>query len=91
MPYDASKDPFKDTLLNYGTKSKAVTPSDSLDFTKYPKAIVVTAYGNLVVLPIGNDDADTVTFTAVNAGFSPPIRVRRVLATGTTASVATIE
>lgn len=91
MPYDIAKDPFKDTLLNFGTKSKPVTPSDSVDFALYPKAIIVTAAGDLKVLPLANADTDTVTYSGVYAGFVPPVRVRRVLATGTTCSVATIE
>ena len=44
----------------------------------YPQAIVVTAAGNIVVLPMENDDDDTVTFTAAPCGFVPPFRVRRV-------------
>lgn len=94
MAYDATKDPHASadpTRETLGTKSNPITPSDSADLNPYPKAIVVTAAGNLVVLPLKNADGATVTFTGVAAGFVPPFRVRRVLSSSTTASVATVE
>ena len=77
----------------FGSKSRNITPSDTVDLTMYAKAIVVTAAGNLVILPVGNTDnaGGLVTFTAAPVGFIPPYRVRRVNATGTTASVSTID
>lgn len=91
MPYEATKDPFRDTNLNFGTKSVAVVASDTEDFAQYPKAIVALSAGNLVVLPVKNNDGATVTFAGVSPGFVPPLRVRRVMATGTTCAMATIE
>ncbi len=92
--YDNTKDgAFSSSPQGLGRTSNAVTPSDTVDFTKYPKTLVVTAAGNLVVLPLtaADDGAHTITFTGLPVGFIMPFRVRRVLATGTTASVATIE
>lgn len=95
--YDSSKDSLKNFSAaasqpgNLGTNSNAVTPSDTVDFTTYPKGIVVTAAGNLVVLPLKGTDGTYITFTGVPAGFVVPFRVRRVMSTNTTASVATIE
>jgi hypothetical protein len=96
--YDATKDPgaFADAndVEIYGSKSRNIVPSDTVDLTPgYAKAIVVTAAGNLVILPVGNTDnaAGLVTFTAAPVGFIPPYRVRRVNATGTTASVSTVD
>jgi hypothetical protein len=93
--YDATKDPYAnqgggpDTL---GTNSAVVAKSDTTDFTVYPKAVVVTATGDVDVLPLTavDDGTHIIPFRGVNAGFIIPFRVRRVMATGTTASVATI-
>lgn len=79
--------PNRDTL---GNNSAAVTPSDTVDFTSYPKGLVVTVAGDLRVLPLKGIDGTYITFTGVLAGFVVPFRVRRVQATGTTASCATI-
>lgn len=83
---------FAANLETFGVNSAAVAPSDTVDFTSYPKGIVVTVTGNLVVLPLkaADDGSHLITFTAVAAGFIVPFRVRRVMSTGTTASVATI-
>lgn len=97
--YDSTKDPLRGSTAGpsqpnlFGGNSAAVTPSDTVDLTTYPKAIVVTVAGNLVVLPMKatDDGAHLITFTAAAVGFIPPFRVRRVMATGTTASVATVE
>jgi hypothetical protein len=90
--YDASKDPnpVAASRASFGRKGAAIVPSDSTDLTAYAKAIVVTAAGNLVILPVENDDAATITFTGCAVGFIPPFQVRRVFSTGTTASVASI-
>lgn len=93
--YLSANDPyvgFSVTTDSFGDNAAAVTPSDTVDFGSYPKAIHVTAAGNLVVLPLkaADDGAHLITYTGVSAGFVVPIRVRRVMATGTTASVASI-
>lgn len=62
----------------------AVTPNDSTDLAWISKAIYVGVTGDLSV--IAEDDTVAVTFTAVPAGTVLPIRARRVMATGTTAS-----
>jgi hypothetical protein len=84
---------FQSSPDSFGGNSVAVTPSDTVDFTAYPKGIVVTVTGNLVVLPLKapDDGSHLITFTGVAAGFICPFRVRRVMATNTTASVATIQ
>lgn len=75
----------------FGRAGAAITPSDTTDLATVAKAIVVTAEGNLVVLPVDNDDGDTITFTSAPVGFVPPYIVRRVYSTGTTASVASVD
>jgi hypothetical protein len=93
--YDSSKDAYGNfglTARAFGNNAAAVATSDTVDFAAYPKAIVVTVAGNLVVLPLkaADDGAHLITFTAAAAGFIVPFRVRRVMATGTTASAAQI-
>lgn len=94
--YDATKDsytPFSKNPGGLGLNSAAVSKSDTVDFTSYPKGIVVTATGDLVVLPLkaADDGAHLITFSSAPCGFIVPFRVRRVQSTGTTASTATIE
>lgn len=98
MAYDKTKDPNAGNNYSAGrrrgsraSKGKAITPSDTVDLTSYASGVVVTAAGNVKFLPSGNDDADTITVTAAPVGFVPPFQVRRVFATGTTASVASID
>jgi hypothetical protein len=95
MPYDAAKDPLAGYdpkgPRSFGAKGRAVTPSNTVDLDPYAKAVVVTVAGDLTILPAKNADDATLTFEDCPVGFVPPFRVRRVLATGTTASVATID
>lgn len=94
MAYTATKDPFPNASVapdTFATKARAVSPSDGTDLDPYAKAIVVTATGNLVILPAKNADGTTITFAGCPVGFIPPYAVRRVLSTGTTATVATLD
>lgn len=78
------------SATSFGRQGVAVTPSDSTDIPGGPvKAVVVTAAGNLSVIPA--DSATAIAFVAVPVGFIPPYVVRRVTSTGTTATVATVE
>ncbi|MCU1418778.1 MAG: hypothetical protein JWP32_2952 [Schumannella sp.] len=77
---------------SFGTKSRSVTPNDSADLNPAPvKAVVCLTSGNISVIPTGNADNAPVAFVGVSAGFVPPFQVRRVMATGTTCTVRTIE
>lgn len=84
--------PERDGLLNHGRdaggparRAAAVTPSDASDLTIYAKALYVGAAGNVRVLTVGGEDGDAVTFANYPVGWLP-VQVRRVLATGTTAT-----
>lgn len=93
MPYDAKNDPYSavgGNRLSFGKKGVAVTPNDRNDLATYAKTIVVLSAGNVVILPVGNDDGVTLTFTGLSAGQVVPFQVRRVVATGTTATVAAV-
>lgn len=77
---------------SFGSKGVAITPSDSTDLPSGPvKAVTVIVAGNLSIVPTGNANGDPINYVGVAIGFIPPYQVRRVLATGTTATVRTIE
>lgn len=65
------------------SRAAAVTPNDGVDLADFAKELYVSGTGDVAVITVGGD---TVTFTAVPAGTVLPIRVRRVLSTGTTAT-----
>lgn len=60
----------------------AVTPNDSVDLPNFSRALYVGTAGNIALVTAGGD---SVTLTNVPVGFAP-LRVARVLSTGTTAS-----
>ena len=63
----------------------AVTPSDTVDLPQF-SVIYVGGAGNVKVTTA---QGTAVTFTGVNGGTVIPVRVRRVWATGTTATTMT--
>ena len=63
----------------------AITPNDSTDLSVTTNRLYVGGAGALVVRLIG-DPSTNVTFAAVPAGTTLPIRVVRVLSSGTAAS-----
>ena len=82
----------RDGLLNHGRdasgpgrRAAAVTASDTVDLATYAKALYVGAAGNIRVLTVGGEDGEAVTFANHPVGWLP-VQVRRVLATGTTAT-----
>lgn len=62
-----------------GRKGAVITPGNS-DIASEPKAIVCCATGNVTIVPVGNANSDTITFTGCPVGFIPPYIVRRVTA-----------
>ena len=65
--------------------AEEITPNDSADITNgFTKGVWVGGTGDLRVIMI--NDTAAVTFTNVQGGSLLPIRVKRVLATGTTAT-----
>jgi len=82
----------RDGLLNHGRdasgpgrRAAVVTASDTVDLPIYAKALYVGAAGNIRVLTVGGEDGEAVTFANHPVGWLP-VQVRRVLATGTTAT-----
>lgn len=61
----------------------AVTPSDTVNFSRVTRGVYVGGEGNVSAVPLVGD---AVTFTAVPAGTILPISASRINATGTTAT-----
>ena len=73
-----------DTQTGQAQNLTSLVPSDAADIAFVSKAIYVGIGGNLAV--IAEDDTVAVTLANVQSGTILPIRVRRVMATNTTAS-----
>lgn len=88
------QDPYEDNMPGPGSLGRSghlVVPSDTTDLTVVAKALVCGASGNVSVIPVLNADDDVVSFANAPVGFVVPFQCRRILATGTTATVYTIE
>jgi len=72
-----------DDITGSATSGAAITPSDSNDLTHVTRAIWVGGDGNITFTMSGGMN---VTLTGVKAGSLLPIRAKRVLSTGTTAT-----
>lgn len=66
------------------SNGRAVTPNDGADLAEVTRAVYVGGAGDLRVMLRG--DTAPVTLVAVPAGTFCPLRVKRVHATGTTAT-----
>ena len=73
---------FSTSLSAPATRLIAITPSDTEDLSHVTRAVCVAESGVLRVQTLGGDVADFY----VAAGVPFPIRVTRVMATGTTAT-----
>ena len=80
-----AKTNYSPTFPMFPGDAAAVTPSDSADLAQV-SVIFVGVGGNVKVTTA---QGTAVTFTGVNAGAVLPVQVRRVWATGTTASSMT--
>lgn len=79
-------DPFVNTSSNPSSPSEIcfpIVPDDAADIQMGTKAIYVGLGGNLTIIPVRNQTP--VLFTNIAPGSVLDVRVRRVLATGTTA------
>lgn len=72
---------YKPGLESPATRLIEITPDDSNDLTFVTRAITVDAPGHLQVVTAAGDAGRIF----ISAGIPFPIRVRQVLATGTTA------
>ncbi|TIX28924.1 hypothetical protein [Mesorhizobium sp.] len=76
---------------SFGQKGAQITPSDDADLATVSKGLVVLGAGTLSFIPADNADSDEITYSDLPVGYIVPYFVRRVLATGTTATVASID
>ena len=93
MAYDRTKDPFASsasTPTSFGGSARTVSPSNTTDLDPYAR-LLVTVGGTLAVVPKRQANDTAVDLGTVAAGFVVPFEVRRVYATGTTATVITID
>jgi hypothetical protein len=89
--YDNTKDPYRyGGELQVNRSSVAVSPFDTVDFTSYPRSVVVIAAGTVSALPLKNADAAFVNFSSLAIGTAIPFRVRRINATNTTATLVAL-
>lgn len=89
--YDQTKDPyFQGGEGTIDRTAAAVVTSDTADFASYPKNVTVLVAGTVVCLPLKNTDSagGLITFGSLSAGYKLPWRVRRINATGTSATLA---
>ncbi|TPM36630.1 hypothetical protein [Mesorhizobium sp. B2-3-5] len=87
-------DPYEDNQPgpgSLGRSGRLVVPSNTTDLPVLAKALCVGTAGNVSVIPALNADADVIAFVGAPVGFVVPFQVRRVMATGTTATVYTVE
>lgn len=65
-----------------------VTPNDSTDLVKHTRAILVGGAGNVAVemFEPATGKLANVTLTGLTAGSIIPVRTKRILSTGTTAT-----
>jgi hypothetical protein len=70
-------------VVDPASNAAAVTPNDSTDLAVTSRALFVGGAGNIAVTMAGGQ---SITFTGVTAGAVLPIRVSRILSTGTTAT-----
>lgn len=79
-------DPFESNRAGLDSPAEhgaAVTPNDSTDLATTARALWIGGAGNVAVTTAGGS---SITLTGAAAGTIIPVRVSRVLSTGTTAT-----
>ena len=83
MPITDHFSGFGSGLESPATGMLVITPNDGADLTVVPRAPMVKQAGDVTVVM---KDGTAGTLPALQAGVPYPVRVRRVLASGTTAT-----
>ena len=83
MPIIDQFDSYSPSLTGPVTGGFDITPDDATDLTTLPRALMVTGTGDMAVVL---KDGATLTLPGLAVGVIYPFRVRRILATGTTAT-----
>lgn len=99
MPYDPARDPLRGLAASLSSPARQlalVTPSDAADLDPYAKALwvyvpedVSGGIATVRITPVGAADGQTIDIRAL-PGLQPlpPVQVRRVSATGTSAGIS---
>lgn len=74
---------YSPTFPMYPAGAAAITPSDSADLSQ----VSVVFVGGAGAVKVTTANGDVVTFSGAVAGMTLPVQVRRVWATGTTATL----
>lgn len=74
---------YVDSLDGPATNISSVTPHDTNELAQASRAIYVGGGGDMAVEMV---DGTSATFVGITAGFLLPIRVNKILVTGTTAT-----
>lgn len=77
---------FSTKIDSPARKGFAVTTADGADLTTVTRALYVGATGDVRCELVGDTPGTTVTLVAVPAGSFLPLRIRKIWATGTTAT-----
>lgn len=77
---------FRKDFAHPASDAVSVTPNDSADLAIVSRALYVGGAGNVTVVMEDGEPGDTVVFSDVKSSTVLPIAVRRVMATGTTAT-----
>jgi len=67
------------------SRAFAITPDNNNDLSQNARSLFINTGGDVVLLAVDNEDAETVIFSVPDQ-FILPVRTRRVLTTGTTAT-----
>jgi hypothetical protein len=70
-------------LTSPAERAEAIVPSDAIDLPRATRALYVGQGGDVALRMVSGT---TVTFTGMQGGMIYPLRVARVLASGTTAA-----
>ncbi len=71
-------------LSSPASRGATITPNNNNDLPTYTRAIYVGGGGNLSLIPVGQEGS--ISLADVPAGTFVPIRAKRVLQTGTSAT-----
>lgn len=82
MPTDRY-DKHASSLMAPADDGFAITPNDGADLARVPRSIYVGGAGNIALVTA---KGTSLTFQGLSAGQVLPLRVNRVLSTGTTAT-----
>jgi hypothetical protein len=74
---------YSTALSSPASKAFAITPNDTADLAVSTRGLWIGGDGSVKITTV---DGDTVTLSGCGAGTVVPVRVKRVFATGTTAT-----